>query len=86
MSDDEAHPRDLDEVLRLATALAKQMLASEIPTQSISRARLTALIGAAQFLDDNDVPWPATVQEALHKIREHMGAAKSEPDDGDAED
>jgi hypothetical protein len=68
MSDDDAQPGDLNEVLRLATALAEQMLASEIPVQSISRPRLTALLGAAQFLDDNDVPLPTVVREALDKI------------------
>lgn len=76
MSDDDAHPLDLDEVLRLATALAEQLLASEIPAQSILRPRFRALIGAAQFLDDNDVPWPAAVQEALDRIRGHMNAAE----------
>jgi hypothetical protein len=68
MSDDDAQPGDLNEVLRLATALAEQMLTSEIPVQSISRPRLTALLGAVQFLDDNDVPLPTAVQEALDKI------------------
>lgn len=85
MSDNDAQPRDLEEVLRLATALAEQLLASEIPARSMSHVRGKALIGVAQFLHENDVPWPAAVQEALGKIREHMAAAKSEPDDGDAE-
>ena len=85
MSDDDAQPHDLDEVLRLATALAERLLASEIPALSISPVRVKALIGAAQFLHENDVPWPAAVQDALDKIREHMAAAKSEPDGGDAE-
>ena len=85
MSDDDALPHDLNEVLRLATALAEQMLASEITVHSMSPARLTALIGAAQFLHENDVPWPPAVQEALDKIREHMEAAKLEPGHGAAE-
>jgi hypothetical protein len=85
MSDDAPHPGDLDEVLRLATAVAEQILASESPAQSMTPPRLKALIGAAQFLDDNDVPWPAAVQEALEKIREHMEGAKSEPAEGDKE-
>ena len=72
MSDDDAQPQDLDEVLRLATALAEQLLASEIPAQSMSSVRIKALIGAAQFLHEHDVPWPAAVQEALNKVRERM--------------
>lgn len=85
VSDNDAQPRELEEVLRLATALAEQLLVSEIPARLMSPARATALIGAAQYLHENDVPWPAAVQEALDKIREHMAAAKSEPEDGDAE-
>ena len=81
MNEDDA----LSEVLRLVTALAEQMLASEITAGSISPARLTALIGAAQFLADNDVPWPAAVQEALDKVRQRMKVAELAPDDGDAE-
>ena len=81
MNEDDA----LSEVLRLVTALAEQMLASEITAESISPARLTALIGAAQFLADNDVPWPAAVQEALDKVRQRMKVAELAPDDGDAE-
>ena len=84
MSEDDTQPRDLEEVLRVETALAEQMLASEIPADSMSPERLTALIGAAQFLHDNNVALPAAVHEALDRIREHMDAAKSEPDDRDA--
>ena len=85
MNEDDALSEDLDEVLRLVTALAEQMLASEITAGSISPARLTALIGATQFLADNDVPWPAAVQEAVDKVRQRMEATKLAPDDGDAE-
>ena len=81
MNEDDA----LSEVLRLVTALAEQMLASEITAESISPARLTALIGAAQFLADNVMPWPAAVQAAVDKIRKRMEAAKLAPDDGGAE-
>jgi hypothetical protein len=83
--DDDAQPRDLDEVLRLATALAEQLLADEIAARSMSPARAKALIGAAQFLHENDVPWPAAVQEVLDKIREQMAAAKLKPNGEDDE-
>lgn len=84
MSDDDAQPQDLDEVLRLATALAEHVLTSEITASSISPARLRALIGAAQFLHENDLPLPAAVHEALDKIRERMEADKLKPEDGHA--
>lgn len=73
MSDDDAQPQDLNEVLRLVTSLAEQMLASEASATSMDPARVRALVGAAQLLDDNDVPLPTAVQEALGKIRERMG-------------
>jgi hypothetical protein len=76
MSEDDVLSENLDEVVRLVTALAEQMLASEIPAGSISPARLRALIGAVQFLDDNDVSWPVSVQEALDKVRQRMDAPK----------
>jgi hypothetical protein len=85
VSEDDALSENLDEVLRLVTALAEQLLTSEIPAGSISPERLRALIGAVQFLDDNDVPWPASVQEALDKVRQRMDAKRLASDHGDAE-
>lgn len=72
MSDDDTQPADMDEVLRLVTALAEQILKFEIAAPSIDPARLMALMGAAQLLTDNDVPLPAPVHEALGQIRERM--------------
>ncbi|MCJ2059791.1 hypothetical protein MKL09_25075 [Methylobacterium sp. J-048] len=70
----------MPEVLRLATALAEQMLASQIMGRSISGAQFTALVSAARLLQDNDVPWPPLVQEVVHELAERMHAAGSEPD------
>lgn len=82
MSDDDAQPHDLVEVLLLTTALAENMLASEIPTRSIDPARIRALIGAAELFHDHAVPLPTAVQKALDKIREQTGAAQSKLNDG----
>lgn len=77
MSDDDAQPADFDETVRLVTALAEQLLASQTAEGSIPPERLRVLISAAQFLHDNDVPWPAVVREAMDKIADQMEAAKS---------
>ncbi|MGH1575124.1 hypothetical protein ACRAWG_36365 [Methylobacterium sp. P31] len=65
----------MDEILRLVVALAQQMLASEMTEPSITPERLKVLMSAAQFLHDNDVPWPPVVREAMGKIAERMEAA-----------
>ncbi|MCJ2122066.1 hypothetical protein [Methylobacterium sp. J-077] len=65
----------MPEVLRLASALAEQMLASQIMGRSISSEQLTALVSAARLLQDNDVPWPPLVQEVVQELAERMDAA-----------
>ncbi|CAA2160490.1 hypothetical protein WYO_0317 [Methylobacterium sp. GXF4] len=78
----EVDPRaaKMPEVLRLATALAEQMLASQIMGRAISGEQFTALVSAARLLQDNNVPWPPLVQEVVHELAERMNAVGSEPD------
>lgn len=68
MSDADAQPQELDEILRLVTALAEQLLASGNSERSISPERLRVMVSAAQFLHDNDVPWSPAVQKILNEI------------------
>lgn len=70
----------MPEVLRLATALAEQMLASQIMGRSISGDQFSALVSAARLLQDNNVPWPPLVQEVVHELAERMNAVGSKPD------
>ncbi|MCJ2093927.1 hypothetical protein MKK67_15710 [Methylobacterium sp. J-072] len=70
----------MPEVLRLATALAEQMLASQIMGRAISPEQFTALVSAARLLQDNDVPWPPLVQEVVQELAERLDAAGSKPD------
>src|SRR6478609_698639 len=79
MSDAEAHPADLDATLRLVTALAEQLMRSQLAEGSISPERLRGLISGAQFLHDNNVPWPPVVREAMDKIADRMEAANQRP-------
>jgi len=76
MSDTDAHPGDLDETLRLVTALAEQLTRSQFAEGSISPVRLRVLISSAQFLHDNNVPWPPVVREAMGRLADRMEAAK----------
>jgi hypothetical protein len=56
MTDADAQPSQLDKVARLATALAEQMMASQIVGRTIPAEQLTALVKAAQCLTDNHIP------------------------------
>ncbi|MGU3479517.1 hypothetical protein [Methylobacterium sp. D48H] len=73
MSDTDAQPDDIQEILRLATALAEQFVQSEAE-ESARPERLKALISAAQFLHDHDVAWPTALREAVGKAVERMEA------------
>jgi hypothetical protein len=83
MSD--AGPSDLEETLRLVTALAEQLTRSQLAEGSISPARLKVLISAARFLHDNNVPWPPVVREAMGKVADRMEAARSPSGDSEAD-
>jgi hypothetical protein len=80
MTDAGAQPSQLDEVARLATALAEQTIASQIVGRTIPAEQLTALVNAAQCLTDNHIPWPPLVQEVVHEIAERMESARPAPE------
>ncbi|WP_419828644.1 hypothetical protein [Methylobacterium sp.] len=75
----------MDEILRLSTALAEQMLEAQVMGQPIPTQKFTALVGAARFLKDNNMAWPPLVEEVVHEIGKRMAAAKSALLDEDAE-
>jgi hypothetical protein len=81
----DAEPADLDETLRLVTALAEQLMTSQLAESSVSPARIKVLISAAQFLHDNNVSWPPIVREAMSKLAYRMEAAKAVSGGGEAE-
>ncbi|CAM3335446.1 hypothetical protein [Methylobacterium mesophilicum] len=70
----------MPEVLRLSTALAEQMLASQITGRSISGDQLAALVGAARLLQDSNVPWPPLVHEVVQELADRMDAAGPQSD------
>lgn len=61
MSDANPQPPKVDEILRLSTALAEQMLEAQVMGQPIPTQKFTALVGAARFLKDNNMAWPPLV-------------------------
>jgi hypothetical protein len=76
MTDADAEPTKMSEVLRLANALAEQMLGSQIMGRSIPTSHLTALVIAARYLTDNNITWPPLVQEVVHEMAERMESAR----------
>lgn len=81
-SSPECDPRTarMPEVLRLSTALAEQMLASQIMGRAISGDQLAALVGAARLLQDSNVPWPPLVHEVVQDLADRMDTAGPQPD------
>lgn len=76
MSDADAQPEELREILRLATALAEQFMQSEAAEDAAHPERLKALISSAQFLHDQGVSWPPVLREAVGKAAERMEAIR----------
>lgn len=76
MSNAEAEPGELHEILRLTTALAEQFLKSDAAEESAYPGRLKVLISAAQFLHDHDVSCPPILREAAVKAAERMEAIR----------
>ncbi|MGE8126580.1 hypothetical protein ACQKQD_06340 [Methylobacterium sp. NPDC080182] len=66
----------MSEVLRLANALAEQMLGSQVMGRALPPHQLTALVRAARFLSDNNVTWPPLVQEVVRVATEKIEAAR----------
>lgn len=74
MSDADAQPEELCEILRLAMTLAEQFLQSEAAEDSAHPERLKTFISAAQFLHDHEVAWPPILREAVSQAVERMQA------------
>jgi hypothetical protein len=66
----------MSEVLRLASALAEQMLGSQVMGRALPPNQLIALVRAARFLSDNNVSWPPLVEEVVRLATEKMQAAR----------
>jgi hypothetical protein len=75
VNDTDAQPEELNEILRLATALAEQFLQSKTE-ESAYPERLKALISAAQFLHEHDVAWPPALREAVGNAVQRMEAVR----------
>jgi hypothetical protein len=76
MTNANAEPTKMSEVLRLANELAEQMLGSQIMGRSIPTSHLTALVTAARYLTDNNITWPPLVQEVVREMAERLESAR----------
>lgn len=61
-------PNRLDEVQRLTSALADQVLDAQITGRSVSGQQAVALAQAANLLHDHGVEWPPMLEQALHGL------------------
>ncbi|MHB2210906.1 hypothetical protein [Methylobacterium sp. CM6257] len=77
MGDAHAQALDVRHILRLSTALAEQILGLDKTDHPLSENEVAALVKAARFLYDNDVPWPAVVQKAIDMLAEQMEAVRA---------
>lgn len=79
----DAEPEGIADILRLANELAEQVLALQVMQRPIPQQQLVALVGAARFFHENEVPWPPLVQEVVQEIAAKMEPLQSEPADDD---
>ncbi|QGY01434.1 hypothetical protein MMSR116_05610 [Methylobacterium mesophilicum SR1.6/6] len=72
MTDADAQPEELHEILRLATELAQHCLQADAAEQSAYPERRKVLLSAAQFLHDNGVAWSPVLREAVARATERI--------------
>ncbi|MBE7158622.1 hypothetical protein MMSR116_17840 [Methylobacterium mesophilicum SR1.6/6] len=78
MSTAAASPARLSEVRRLTEALIDQVLEAQILGRPVPEEQSTALIKAAFFLRDCNLPWSPMLVQALHGLGRDTNEAASE--------
>lgn len=68
MTAEPASPERLSEVRRLTEALIDQVLEAQIASRPVPEEQSTALIKAAFFLRDCNLPWWPMLAQALHGL------------------
>ena len=68
MSTSAASPEHMSEIRRLTEALIDQVLEAQIVDRPVPHEQSEALIKAASFLRDCDVPWWPALTQALHDL------------------
>jgi hypothetical protein len=78
-----ASPEKVAEVVRLATALADQILDAQIMKREVPPAQIISLRQAARFLQDHDLPRPPLMVQVLHEFAVEREAGVPKTDEGD---
>ena len=66
---------EMAEVLRLTTTLSHHVLNTLLAHQPVPRDQTTALIKAAHLLEDNGVPWPPVLTQALNELADSVSGS-----------
>jgi hypothetical protein len=77
VSETSAERLSVADILRLSTALADQMVRSRASGHSFSDDQLAALVRAARFLHERNVPWPPLVQDVVDMLAAEMEAVRA---------
>lgn len=80
MTDAHVPPNKLAEVAGLATALADRILDQHVAGTSIQPSQFHMLVRATQMLQDNDVPWPPSVEIVFMEIAQRVEQAEVHPE------
>ncbi|MBB2964624.1 hypothetical protein [Methylobacterium sp. R2-1] len=70
-----AKPEKIGELSRLATLAAERILEAQITDRPLTRELFTALVHAAQLLEDHNVPWPPLVEQVLYEAGRRFSEA-----------
>lgn len=66
----EPPPNRLDEILRLTSSLADQVLDAQVMGRPVLGEQALALAKAANLLHEYEVEWPPMLKQALHGLTE----------------
>jgi hypothetical protein len=73
------------EVQRLATALAARVRYAQLVGRPVYEEQVSALVGAARLMDEENAPWPPMVEEVLTELAKTLdGGAELETGASDA--
>lgn len=72
---DEGQSAKLGEVARLATLMADRILEAQITGRQIQPEQFTALVSAAQLLEDHNAPWPPLLEQVLFEAGRRFSEA-----------
>jgi hypothetical protein len=86
-----AQPEKIGEVMRLATLAAERILEAQVTDRPPCPELFTALVGAAQLLEEHNAPWPPLVEQVLLEAGRRFSdvdasaeTAAPDPEDGGA--